>query len=134
MNTDIKRDGTTTVALAMNLSCLRAFLSEAAARSSEAFELIQRNERDRAFGVLAGLDALLEDSKAALLIATFYHSKATSDTPIDNPFFVVGLLTPEDLVYVRNLLEAEESLQEESQHLPGEMPQGICSRIILPTL
>lgn len=128
-------DARITAAIAVNLSYLRHFLSDAVARSSEALDLIHRGERDQSLGVLLGLDVLVDDCKALLGATRVLHqTKATCEPRTEGPPFVFGLLTPEDLVYVRKLLEAEDSLQEESQHLPGEMPQDIRARIIFPSV
>lgn len=133
MNTSIDTHANA-AAIASNLSRLRDFLKEAAVRGAEACDLIHSGELNRAIGVVLGLDAVLEDSKALYGAAVALHrAKAgAGGSRMETRPPVIGLLTPEDLEYIHELLGAEEALDPESQHLPGEMPARIRERIVVP--
>lgn len=77
MNTDIAID-VTAKAIAANLEALHLILVDAAKRSAEAHELMQRGERNGAIGAALGLDVVLEDAKALYGAAPAVHRTRAS--------------------------------------------------------
>jgi len=65
-------------AIAANLAALHSLLTEAAKRSREGHEIIQRGECNGAIGVVLGLDALLDDAKALYVAAVALHRLRTA--------------------------------------------------------
>jgi len=65
---DVKLDAVTA-----NLVALHRLLSEAAARSAEACELIQQHECNGAVGTVLGLDEILDSAKALYGAALTLH-------------------------------------------------------------
>jgi len=60
-------------AIAANLEALHGLLMEAAKRSAEGHDLIQRDEPNGAIGAVLGLDAILDDAKALYGAALALH-------------------------------------------------------------
>ena len=62
-----------TPAIATNVDALNHLLQEAATRTNEARELLQRGERNGAIGALVGLDDTLNDARALYRAAIALH-------------------------------------------------------------
>ena len=77
MNTDTAVD-VNDKAIAANLEALHLILEDAANRSAEAHELMQRGERNGAIGTALGLDIVLEDAKALYGAALALHRTRAS--------------------------------------------------------
>lgn len=60
-------------AIAANLEVLHLMLMDAAQRSAEARELMQRGERNGAIGMALGLDVILDNAKALYIAALALH-------------------------------------------------------------
>jgi len=60
-------------AIAANLEALHGLLLEAAKRSAQGYDLIQRDEANGAIGAVIGLDAVLDDAKVLYVAALALH-------------------------------------------------------------
>lgn len=77
MSTDTAIDVNAT-AIAANLEVLHLMLMDAAQRSAEARELMQRSERNGAVGTDLGLDVVLDNAKALYIAALALHGMRPS--------------------------------------------------------
>lgn len=60
-------------AIAANLEALHGVLLEAAKRTAQGYDFVQRDEPNGAIGAVIGMDAVLDDAKALYLAALTLH-------------------------------------------------------------